>query len=112
MSTYLGTLGRDKVGFSTTAPAGTGKPVYVGGLRGILERNTMRYFLAIETYLASAAQPAMKRPGWRLRTWFDATERYARQLHELSKADYLAGKQAQLSSRVSDPRVFSGASPA
>jgi len=111
MSTYLGTVGRDKVGFSTTAPTGAGEPVYVGGLRGVLERNTMRYYLAIETYLASAAQPAIGRSGWRLRTWFDATERYPRQLHELSKTDYLAGKQSHLSQRVSEPRVFSEAAP-
>lgn len=113
MSTYLQTAGRDKVGFSTTGHSQGGKVDYVGGLRGVLERNTMRYYLAVETYLASAAQPAAKRVGWRLRAWFDATERYARQLHELSKAEYLSGKQANLGSRVADPKfVLSGASPA
>lgn len=113
MSTYLQTLGRDKVGFSTTGRTEAGKPDFVGGLRGVLERNTMRYYLGIETYLASAAQPAAKRLGWRLRTWFDATERYARQLHELTRAEYLAGKQASLGSRVADPKlIISRASPA
>ena len=58
----------------------------------------MRYFLGIETYLASAAQQAEKRVEWRLRAWFDATERYPRQLHELTKAEHLAGKRANSSS--------------
>ena len=113
MSTYLRTAGRDKVGFSTTGRSSSGKVEYVGGLRGVLERNTMRYFLAVDTYLASARQPAAKRAGWRLRAWFDATERYARQLHELSKAEYLTGKQAGLGARVADPKfVLSAAFPA
>ncbi len=103
MSSYLGTLGKDKVGFSTTVESRAGTPVYVGGLRGVLERNTMRYYLGIETYLDSAAQPAEDRVGWRLRTWFDATERYPRQLHELTKAEYLAGKQDRSSSRMKNP---------
>lgn len=112
MATYLDTIGRKKVGFSKTGTSPGGEIEYVGGLRGVLERNTMRYYLAIETYLASADQPAATRRGWRLRTWFDATERYSRQLHELSRRDYLAGKQTSLGSRVTDPKfVLSGASP-
>lgn len=112
MSTYLETIGRKKVGFSSTGRSTAGEIQYVGGLRGVLERNTMRYYLAIETYLASADQPAATRSGWRLRTWFDATERYSLQLHELSRRDYLAGKQTSLGSRVADPKfVLSEASP-
>ena len=34
MQGYLSTLGRDKVGFSITGQGDSGKPVYVGGLRG------------------------------------------------------------------------------
>src|SRR4051812_29667330 len=39
MSTYLATAGADKVGFSKEASG-----QYVGGVRGVIERNTMRYF--------------------------------------------------------------------
>ncbi len=46
--TYLSTLGRGKVGFSVASTGADGKPVYVDGVRGVLERNTMRYYLAIE----------------------------------------------------------------
>lgn len=96
MNTYLHTLGKDKVGFTVIGHGADGAPVYVGGLRGALERNTMRYYLGIETVLASAAQPPAARRRWRLGAWFDATEKYARQLHELTRAEYLAGKESGL----------------
>ncbi len=102
MNTYLSTAGREKVGFSRAEHAADGDPELVRGARGALERNTMRYFLAIEAYLASAAKPAAVRRAWRLASWYDATEQYARQLHELTKAEYLAGKASGLPAIVSD----------
>ena len=90
MNAYLSTAGSDKVGFSTDGKDADGKPKYVGGVRGLVERNTMRYYLAIDDYV-SAPMPAQL--DQRLATWFDATERYARQLHEMDRADYLAMKK-------------------
>lgn len=102
MSTYLHTLGKDKVGFTVTGHGADGVPVYVGGVRGALERNTMRYYLGIETFLASASRSPAARRGWRLASWFDATEKYGHQLHELTKAEYLAGKESGRQVNVSD----------
>src|ERR1700761_6894888 len=51
MKTYLATIGSAKVGF-TKAAGGD----YVGGVRGLVERNTMRYYLAIDAYLDSHAE--------------------------------------------------------
>ncbi|HEX7637113.1 MAG TPA: hypothetical protein VF457_01850 [Burkholderiaceae bacterium] len=90
MNAYLSTVGAGKVGFSVVGKEGDGKPVYVGGVRGLVERNTMRYYLAIEDYAAAPAPSQLER---RLSTWFDATERYPRQLHEVDKADYMAMKR-------------------
>jgi len=90
MNTYLSTVGASKVGFSVTGKDGDGKPTYVDGVRGLVERNTMRYYLAIDDYVSS---PAPTQLDQRLNTWFDATERYPRQLHEMEKADYLAMKK-------------------
>ena len=57
MKGYLATLGSDKVGFT---PAGQGG--YIGGVRGVVERNTMRYYLAIDSYLdAPGAAPTAPR---------------------------------------------------
>lgn len=92
MNTYLSTVGADKVGFSVTGKDGDGKPQYVGGVRGLVERNTMRYYLAIDDYVAAPAPAQLEQ---RLNTWFDATDRYPRQLHEMEKADYLAMKRTE-----------------
>ena len=36
-----------------------GQPQLVGGVRGVLERNTLRYYLAIDAWLAARAQSAI-----------------------------------------------------
>jgi hypothetical protein len=92
MKTYLSTLGADKVGFTEKADPSTGQDQYVGGVRGLVERNTMRYYLAIDAYLGALASPPDKRLETRLETWFDATEQYPRQLHEVDRQDYLQMK--------------------
>jgi len=92
MNAYLSTTGADKVGFSVAGKDADGKPEYVGGMRGLTERNTMRYYLAIEDYVAAPAAGQLEQ---RLATWFDATERYPRQLHELDRADYIAMKRTE-----------------
>lgn len=94
MQTYLVTLGRGKIGFTQIAQtAQDQKPGYVGGMRGAVERNTMRYYLAIESYLASLKQAPEHQLNTRLQHWFDATEEYAEQLHEVDKTSYLAMKK-------------------
>jgi hypothetical protein len=95
MQTYLATLGSAKVGF-TIVDRKDGKPVYQGGVLGLLERNTMRYYLAIDSYLASYAMPAAERTEKALQTWYDATERYATQLHEMDKSEYMAMKRKEV----------------
>jgi hypothetical protein len=96
MQGYLATLGRDKVGFTTTGKEAGGKPAFIGGVRGVVERNTMRYYLAIDAYLASLARPPAQQADYRLAAWFDATEQYAQQLHEVERDDYLAMKHKEL----------------
>jgi hypothetical protein len=89
MQTYLATSGAAKVGFSRDEGG-----QLVGGMRGVLERNTMRYFLAIDAFLDTADLPRDVREERRMAAWFDATERYPRQLHEMSRSDYLGYKRA------------------
>jgi hypothetical protein len=93
MKTYLATIGSDKVGFSTKSGANDAQGEYIGGVRGLTERNTMRYYLAIDAYLGSLAAPADKRVEQRFASWFDATEQYPRQLHEVERDDYLQMKR-------------------
>jgi len=96
MQAYLGTAGSDKIGFSVTGKGEDGKPVYIKGVRGVVERNTMRYYLAIEAYLGSLAAPPGEQQERRLRDWFAATERHAPQLHEMDRDEYLAMKRNEL----------------
>ncbi|MES2362605.1 MAG: hypothetical protein V4646_12475 [Pseudomonadota bacterium] len=93
MQGYLATLGSGKVGFTQTGQEK--KPGHIGGVRGIVERNTMRYYLAIEAYMASLGSPPAEQLNARLAHWFDATEQYPLQLHEMDKASYLAMKKSE-----------------
>ena len=88
MRAYLATLGGGKVGFTVEGRDGNGQIEYVGGVRGVIERNTMRYFLAIESYMDSIAGPTNAQLEMRLHSWFSASEQYARQLHEMSWDQY------------------------
>jgi hypothetical protein len=95
MQAYLSTVGANKVGFTVVGHESDGAPRFVGGLLGATERNTMRYFLAIEAYLASLQAPQPERLARRLEAWFSASERYPRQLHEMDRGEYLALKQRE-----------------
>lgn len=92
MNAYLRTIARDKVGFSVVDRRADGTPVYVGGVRGVVERNGMRYFLAVIAYLRTLSVPPPQRLERRLDQWFDLTERYPRQLREVSRNQYVAMK--------------------
>lgn len=92
MKAYLATIASDKVGFSFARDPSTGETRYIGGVRGLVERNTMRYYLAIEAYLDALSSPPNALLDRRLTDWFDATEQYPRQLHEVSRADYMQMK--------------------
>jgi hypothetical protein len=96
LQAYLVTTGSDKVGFSVVDRRADGQVSRVGGVRGVLERNTMRYFLAIESYLGAQTQPAAVRTEKSLQDWFSATERYPVQLHELDRDAYITMKRHQL----------------
>ena len=96
MQTYLATIGRDKVGFSVIGRKADGQPVHIGSTRGVVERNTMRYYVAVESYLGSLSLPPAQRFEKRLADWHAGVERYPLQLHDLELAEYLALKRAQL----------------
>jgi hypothetical protein len=92
MHAYLGTIGHDKVGFSVVGRRTDGRPILVGGVRGVLERNALRYYLAIEAYVRAHALPATAQLDRSLDDWFAATERFALQLHEIDRDTYVEMK--------------------
>ena len=106
---YLATLGLGKVGFTQNGKAQNGETQFVDGVRGIIERNAMRYFLALRAHLDMQGLPAMQRFTARIQRWFELTEVYARQLHELDWPEYQASKlrerenQARLQAKIPVP---------
>jgi len=95
IKSYYATIGRDKKGFSIIATGKMGEPVYVSGVRGSVERNAVRYYLAIQTYMDTLSIPWNQRFEKRISRWFDLTARFPRQLHEMDKGEYLATKRRE-----------------
>jgi hypothetical protein len=95
MQAYLGTIASDKRGFTALGKQADGQTAYIGGMRGLVERNTMRYYLAIEAYLGALSAPPQARLEKSLRDWFAAIERHPRQLHELEQGEYLEMKRKE-----------------
>jgi len=106
MNGYLSTLGSGKVGFSVTGRQPDGTAVLIDGVRGVVERNTMRYYLAIEAYLGSLVVPPADQLEKRLRDWFAATERFPLQLHELDEGEYLAMKRKEVRGQQSSAAMI------
>ena len=97
---YFATLGRSKVGFTVTGTDGNGKPVYIGGPRGAIERNAARYYFAIQVFMNTLRNPEESRFSVRISEWYDLTTRYRKQLFELDKKEYLAYKTAERKNQV------------
>ena len=95
MNVYLTTSGSGKVGFTVISDPDDPQPEFIGGVRGAIERNTMRYYLAIDAYLGALATPAPERFEQSLERWFSATELYPRQLHEVDRDTYFAMKRSE-----------------
>jgi len=93
-SVYFSTSGRNKVGFTWIHDDGDA-PHQVRGVRGALERNTMRYYLALDAYLHALGSPPAQRFEQSLERWFADTERFARQLREVKHDDYITMKRGQ-----------------
>ena len=104
MEAYLSTAGRAKIGFTVVGQDDAGRPVLVQGERAALERNVIRYFLALVACSSVKAGSPQERMEARLRAWFALTERYPAQLHELSLDEYLQEKHDDLAANALHPR--------
>ena len=93
---YLATAGRSKIGFTVVGTDKYGKPQFVQGERGSIERNVMRNYLALQAYTSIPGGTGQAPMDARLRAWFALTERHAPQLHELTLEEYLAQKHEDL----------------
>ncbi|WP_455365341.1 hypothetical protein [Kaarinaea lacus] len=91
---YLATIGRNKVGFTVTDYDEANQPVYVQGLQGIVERNSMRYFLAIRSFLDTSE---LSTEQWRQRIdhWYQLARNFERQFLEVREKEYIDTKQRE-----------------
>ncbi len=103
MRLYFATSGGAKVGFTKVGRENGKPPHFVGGVRGAVERNTMRYYLALDAFLSTVATPAPRRFEESLERWYAATERYALQLHEVGRDDYITMKRNEYLRRQAPP---------
>jgi hypothetical protein len=92
MNAYLAGAGSGKYGFSVVERRADGSPVYVDGVRGVIERGAMRYFLAVEAYLAA---PSAQRLEARLRDWYAQTSRYPQLRESVGAEEYVAMKKRE-----------------
>ncbi len=92
---YFSTLASNKKGFSIVGADEKGKPVYVHGLRGAVERNAVRYYLALLAYMETLKYPEEIRFEKSLESWYELTERYPLQLYEMDRNEYLEIKRRE-----------------
>lgn len=92
---YFATIGHNKVGFTVTGKDDNGKPVYIGGARGAIERNAVRYYFAIQSFMNTLHTPENRLFSSRINNWYDLSNRYRKQLFDLEKKEYLESKSAE-----------------
>ena len=97
---YLKTSGSKKVGFSVVGTDRDGKPIYVRGIRGVIERNVIRYYLASMAFINTQHLPPNEQFEARIQNWYDETERYHRQLFEMKKYKYLQVKRKERANQI------------
>jgi hypothetical protein len=103
---YFASLGRGKVGFTVTGTDSDGNPVYIGGPRGALERNAVRYYFAIQSFMNTLNYPEESRFSMRISEWHDRTTRFRRQLFDLDKTEYLSFKTAEHTNQMALQRLI------
>lgn len=108
---YFATIGRGKIGFTVTRTDELGNPVYIGGPRGAIERNAVRYFLAIQSFMDSWTYPENTLFSRRSSTWYDLANQYRKQLFDLDKHDYLAIKSSEHKNQLALQRQLGTAHP-
>jgi hypothetical protein len=108
MKSYFSIFGRGMIGFSTVGTNSEGNAVYVRGLRGAVERNVVRYYLAILAYIDTIKIRPEQRFERRVSEWYDLTTRYPRQLFVMEKEEYLIYKRRDRANQLRLQRVLVG----
>ena len=100
MDAYLAGSGRDKVGFSVVDRQPDGRPIYVDGVRGVVERAAMRYYLAIESTAEALALPEAQRLDARLQRWYGGITRHPQLREQVGADEYVQMKRRESSTTI------------
>ncbi|MBD3609110.1 MAG: hypothetical protein HUJ30_01020 [Gammaproteobacteria bacterium] len=65
-----------------------GEPIYIKGIKGVIERNIMRYYFVLLVEFDKHNVHYEQK----LENWFAYTERYHRQLYEYEKTVFMQAK--------------------
>ena len=66
----------------------------------MMERNIVRYLLALRAYMLTHSTDGPEGMIRRAELWYDSTERYPEQLHEVDRDDYLKDKRREYQHQV------------
>lgn len=102
---YFATLGQGKVGFTVTGTDENGQDIHIGGPRGATERNAVRYYFAIQSFLSTRNAPVKNLFSMRISHWYDLTSRYKKQLFEMEKQDYINDKTKEHKNQLTLQRM-------
>jgi hypothetical protein len=86
---------RSRPGFTVERITPEGEPVLVTGRVAAIERNVMRFYLALQAQIEGLSQPEGERFEWRLRRWYALTQKYPRQLYDVEESAYLEAKRRE-----------------
>jgi hypothetical protein len=100
---YLATAGRDLVGFTVVGRDEDGGPRYIRGVLAALERNAMRYYLAVDAFVATLDAPRAAQFDERIRRWAEGVGRYPRQLPDFDAGAYFEMKTSEHQRQLSEP---------
>ncbi len=96
MRSYFALFGVRRAGFSIDSFDDKNGPVYVSGVKGAVERNVMRYYLAILAYFDAMKYPPEQRFEKRLSGWIGLSDRYTEQFPKIENEQYFDFKRLDL----------------
>jgi len=93
-NTYVNVFAHDKPGFTEIQKPG-GEKKLITGFPAVIERSSVRAYLALKAYMINFHLPPAKRFEACLGTWYDLNRPYKKQLYELERDEYLQIKRRE-----------------
>ena len=100
LNLYYKTLARNKVGFTITSYDKNNDPVYVRGTQGVIERNAVRYYFAILSFLNSMELAKTEHFDRSMIIWYTLISKFPKQLVELKKEVYIENKTKERKNQI------------